>query len=252
MGYKYSFADNAVYGSDDINAAISRLTTKGVTVYPTDENLIDAMNDITSEVATSGVDFNKYSCLVTIEDENIKISAGTAFFDDGMSIVIDSDGVTLALEYNVYVYLLRDVNRNSCYPCVSAELPESGYVLLAYIDESGNITDKREYAVSKLAPNTEANPAVFSITLEYHTYTQYDQVLATINAGYSNFRYVVFKHINLGFGGYVKLVDNDYSIYSAFYSGTYIRFKKTGQKLEIFMDTRNHTYTIDNLEILLF
>lgn len=252
MGYKYSFCDNETYGTDDINAAISRLTTKGVTVYPTDENLIAAMNGITSEITTPGVDFNQYSCLVSIENESIKISPGTAFFDDGMSIVIDSEGEALPLQYNSYVYLFRDTDRNSCYPVASETLPETGYVLLAYIDESGNVTDKREYAVSKLAPNSEVVPTSFTVTVTYHSYTSPSEVLATINAGYSNFRYLVFKKSSHAIAGYVKLIDDEYTDYEKFYDGSYIAFKKQGQTVYISINPHGDFDTIADLEIILF
>lgn len=252
MGYICNFKDNEIYGTDDINAAISRLTTKGVTIYPTDENLINAMNGVTSAVAASGVDYNEYSCLVSIENESIKISPGTAFFEDGMSIVIDSEGYSLPLEYNVYVYLYRDINRNDGYPCVSAELPENNYVLLAYIDEQGGIADKREYAVSKLAPNSAIETLSFFADISYGLRTSPETPLASFNIGYTTYKHVIVTSSKYRICGYLILPENDYSDYAYFYDGSKIRFKKTGTKLELFINPCGDIGEVPNLEIIVF
>ena len=252
MGYKYSFMDNETYGADDINAAISRLTTKGVTVYPTDQNLIDAMNGVISAVATPGVDYNQYSCVVSIENNNIKISPGTVFFENGISMVIDSDGEILPLEYNIYVYLYYDKIRNSCYPCASENIPENNYVLLAYIDETGNIKDMREYATSKLAPNSEIKISTFITDLKYSTDTSPEEVLATINVGYTSYRHVVFSHKSEKLTGYAMLVDDDYSEYVDFCDGSDIRFKKIGPTLQLSVHPHGDFETLTNLKIIVF
>lgn len=252
MGYKYSFMDNETYGADDINAAISRLTTKGVTVYPTDQNLIDAMNGVISAVATPGVDYNQYSCVVSKENKNIKISPGTVFFENGVTMVIDSDGIILPLEYNVYVYLYYDKIKNSCYPCASEDIPENNYVLLAYIDETGNIKDMREYAVSKLAPNSEIKTFSFTCDVSYSTNTPPDEVLATIDVGYTSYRHVVFSQGIKKIGGHVILVDDDFSEYANFCNGSQIRFKKTGPTLELYVYQLEDFATVNDLNITVF
>ena len=252
MSYIYSFMDNETYGADDINATISRLTTKGVTVYPTDQNLIDAMNGVTSAVATPGVDFNQYSCFVSKENNNIKISPGTVFFENGISMVINSDGETLPFKYNTYVYLYYDKIKNSCYPSTSETLPENNYVLLAYIDETGNIKDMREYATSKLAPNSEITIFEFDTDIRYSSTTLPDEVLATFNVGYSSYRHVVFSYATKKLGGHIILVDNDFSEYANFFDGSRIRFRKDGPTLELSIHPHGDFDTIDNLKITVF
>ena len=251
MGYTYSFVDNEVYGTDDINAAISRLTTAGVAVYPTDETLINAMNSVTAQAASEGIEFSAKSCLVSVEDEDIKISAGTAFFEDGVSMVIDSEGTTLPLETGVYVYLFRDVNRNSCYPCVSKELPESGYILLAEIDENGSVTDKRTYAASKLAPNSAPQLSAYSMKIVYYPSTSPDEAVATLDAGYSAFTHLFFRHKEKSLAGVCDLAEGDYSEYVWFCDGSEVRFKKIGPKVEVYVLPHGDYAALNNVEIFL-
>lgn len=252
MGYTYTFADNETYGVDDINAAVSRLTTSGVTVCPTDGNLIAALNGVTAAMATQGVDFDSYSCLVSVENEKIKISPGTAFFEDGKCIVIDTEGAELSLEKEVYVYLFEDINQNSCYPCAAAELPESRYVLLAYINADGTVADKRTYAVSKLAPNSAVVPKSYPVTLHYSPPISQDDVLLTLDTGFSNFGNVIYK--NVTYTGYTALEEGKISGYVSLWDGDYVRFRKVGQKLEFYVRTNGVVGNIYDREfnVLLF
>lgn len=233
MGYSFSFADNEIYGAEDINAAISRLTTAGVTICPTDGNLIAAMNGVTAAVAEAGVDFDQYSCKVTADDEKIRISPGTAFFDDGMCMVIDTDGAELELKKEAYVYLFEDIHKNRCYPCVSSELPEDKYVLLAYINQYGGVQDKRTYATSKLVQNSPVVPKKYTVTLRYGQVIPEDKPAGELEAGFSNFTNVVFK--NAVFSGYVALNEGDFSEEQNLLDRYYIKFKKIGTKLEAYI-----------------
>ena len=252
MGYSYSFIDNETYGTDHINKAFSRLTTKGITPYPTDENLINAMNGITSEITTSGVDFDSFHCKVTLDRDTINISPGTVFFEDGVSMLIDEDGISLPYQSGVYVYLYRDINTNSCYPATSKNLPELNYVPLAYIDIDGNIKDIRIYAKSKLCPNSEVVPLKTTKTVTFDTHHTGTEVLGTINVGYNNFRYLVFRDKSHKLCSIVELVENDYSEYSDFDRYTYIRFMKKAQSIDIFVKTNGHYGTVEDLEIFIF
>lgn len=242
MGYRYSFADNVTYGTDDINGAISRLTTSGVTFYPTDENLTDAMNTITSDITSGGVEFVPESCLVKVENEEVKISSGTVFFDDGVSLVIDSAGVSLPYASGAYVYACRDVGLNSCDIRITKELPEKNYVLFAYIDDGGAVHDKRQYAVSKVAPNSAPNLKKITLDISFGNNFQ-EKKTASFSAGYSAFQYIVFKNVSPEVRGFCKLTEGDYSETVPFYKDATIRFKKNGQNVEMYIkDGFGYTY----------
>lgn len=251
MGYRYSFMDNETYGTDDINGAISRLTTSGVTFYPTDENLTAAMNAVTADITGSGVEFNQESCLVSVENEEVKISSGTVFFDDGVSLVIDSSGVTLPYSADAYVYAYRNVGLNNCDIRITQTLPAKDYVLFAYIDEEGNVHDKRQYAVSKIAPNSAPNLKSVTLRIEYGN-NFHEKKVGEFAAGYSAFQYIIFKSSSpVEVRGFCKLTEGDYSEKTTFYKDATIRFKKDGQNIEIYIkDGFGYTYN-STLEMIL-
>lgn len=254
MGYSFSFADNEIYGAEDINAAISRLTTSGVTICPTDGNLIAAMNAVTGEVTSAGVSFDSYCCKVTVKNDKINISPGTVFFDDGVSMVIDEDGTELELQKEAYVYLYEDVHKNSCYPCVSSELPENKYVLLAYINKYGAVQDKRTYATSKLAQNSPVVPNKFSVTLRFGYVISDETPAAQIDVGYSNFTNVMFK--NIVTAGYAELIEGNVTEEQLLMETYYIRFEKLGSVLNIYVRAGRNSVTDivynETYDILLF
>ena len=157
MAYKYSFADNEIYGASDINAITKRLVTSGVEDSFADGVAYNAsrFNDAGKLLYTSGA--VPESCLsLKVEDvgeSRILINPGKAFFDDGAVIEIEAGGETLSYVSGStnYVYLKNDlINTNRCYPCCTAYEPEGDYVLLAEVDANGAITDKRTYARGKL------------------------------------------------------------------------------------------------------
>ncbi len=252
MGYSYSFIDNEIYGTDDLNKAFSRLTTSGITPYPTDQNLINAMNGATTQITESGIDFDSFHCKVSQVGDRLYISPGTVFFEDGVSMVIDEEGAYLPFKSEVYVYLYRDINQNSCYPALSENLPESNYIPLAYIDNTGKINDIRVYAKSKLAPNSQVVPYKTEIAVTFDTIHTGTEVLETINVGYNNFRYLIFEHKPLGLCGILELAENDYSEYRDFARYSYIRFMKRAQSVDIFVKSNGHYSTVENLNIYIF
>ncbi len=157
MSYKYSFADNEVYSAADVNNITKRLVTSGIEDSFTDGVAynVSKFNEAGKLLYTSGA--VPESCLsLKVEDAGegkILINPGKAFFDDGAVIEIEAGGETLSYVSGSknYVYLKNDlINTNRCYPCCTASEPEGDYVLLAEIDASGNITDKRTYAKGKL------------------------------------------------------------------------------------------------------
>lgn len=157
MSYKYSFADNKIYSANDINAITKRLVTSGIEDSFTDGVAynVSRFNDAGKLLYTSGA--VPESCLsLKVEDAGegkILINPGKAFFDDGAVIEIEAGGETLPYVSGSknYVYLKNDlINTNRCYPCCTVSEPEGDHVLLAEIDASANIQDKRTYARGKL------------------------------------------------------------------------------------------------------
>jgi len=157
MSYKYSFADNEIYSANDLNAITKRLVTAGVEDSFSDGVAynVSRFNEAGKLLYTSGVVPQTCRTLkVQSAGENkILINPGVAFFNDGSVIEVEAGGETLEFVIGLknYVYLKNDLlNTNMCCPCCTTDEPSGDYVLLAEIDEEGNISDKRTYAKGKL------------------------------------------------------------------------------------------------------
>lgn len=204
MAYKYSFADNEVYGASDLNAITKRLVTSGV-----EDNFADGVaynmsniNEMGKVIYTQGVvpEDNLTLKVVASSDGKILINPGTAFFEDGSVIEIEDGGEELSYTKGAinYVYLKNDlINTNASYPCCATDAPEGDYVMLAEIDASGNITDKRTYAKGKLPgyQSVAENTMILNerIYLENTTpYRQYSlSCSTTFDIGENNFEYIL-------------------------------------------------------------
>lgn len=156
MGYKYSFVDNETYSAADINEITKRLVTSGIEDPFTDgvPHNLKCFNLLNSNMATSGIVPESDTTLqVTVfSSDEVHIDAGTAFFESGATITIDVDMEAVDIEpfCKNYVYLEHDHALNIIRPTSSTQEPTGDVVMLAIIDENGNVEDKRQYAVGKL------------------------------------------------------------------------------------------------------
>ena len=157
MAYKYSFADNEIYSAEDLNSITKRLVTSGIEDLFEDGTAynVSQFNEQGKLLYTSGIVPETCMTLKVVPDGEGKvlINPGKAFFDDGAVIEIEAGGETLSYVADTvnYVYLKNDLlNSNVCYPICSTEEPSGDYVLLAEINETGEITDKRTYAKGRL------------------------------------------------------------------------------------------------------
>ena len=205
MGYSYGFADNAVYGAEDMNKLTSRLVTGGI-ANPFVDDLpynMTKVNDVVKLVYTAGVVPDSVNtCKVTkTGNGTVKISSGLAFFDDGSTIEVDADGAPLTYQPGVknYVYFKPDLqasNRN--YPVCSAEAPGAGCVLLAEISADGELTDKRTYAKGKV-PGYASNANMTMVIDQTFTLDQVDgknsyKCTFEVDLGTNNFSYITVKN----------------------------------------------------------
>ena len=262
MGYSYGFADNAVYGAEDMNKLTSRLVTGGI-ADPFVDDLpynMTKVNDVVKLVYAAGVVPDSVNtCKVTkTGDGAVKILPGLAFFDDGSTIEVDADGVALTYQPGVknYVYLKPDLqasNRN--YPVCSAEAPGTGCVLLAEISADGELTDKRTYAKGKV-PGYASNANMTMVidqtfTLEKQTddYTYDRSTSFEVDLGTNNYSYVTVMSYaaadrlavglyDIATGTYWSASGNDVStkyidvkIFFSSSSWVHLTFSKTGNIL---------------------
>lgn len=202
MSYKYSFADNEIYSANDLNAITKRLVTAGVEDSFSDGVAynVSRFNEAGKLLYTSGV--VPQTCLTlkvqSAGENKILINPGVAFFNDGSVIEVEAGGETLEFVIGLknYVYLKNDLlNTNMCYPCCTTDEPSGDYVLLAEIDEEGNIADKRTYAKGKLpgyesvVGNVMRLHETIDVTVE--SQTDYISGSASFNIGANNFEYIL-------------------------------------------------------------
>lgn len=156
MGYTYDFMDNATYGADDLNRAMSRFVTSGIADAFEDNVSYNTSKlcEVTQRLYAPGVVPEHISTLKVsrVSDSEIYIAPGLAFFENGSTITVDSEGVRLSYlagEKN-YVYLKADPANNRNLPMCTTEPPTGDIVMLAQIEPDGAVTDKRTYAKGKV------------------------------------------------------------------------------------------------------
>lgn len=165
MGKKVYFLDSVeqsdgsydnTYGVDDVNAIVSNLVGAGVAPFPSGDTYdVSELNSLTSALVAEGTSLDGLK--VSFADNKIHIAQGIGYFENGATIVVDSDGEEL--DYNVaetlYVYAQYNQALNTCGFYTSESEPSSStgiYVLiLATIAADGTVTDKRVIAQSKIA-----------------------------------------------------------------------------------------------------
>lgn len=228
MAYKFSFADNGIYGADDLNNITKRLVTSGVADSFADgvPYNLSQINSAGECLYSSGVVPETVSTLkVTADNEagTALIYPGTAFFADGAVIEIEAGGHELSFTPGAkhYVYLKNDLTAsNTCYPACTQEAPAGDFVPLAEIEPNGTVTDTRTYAKGKL-PGYQSNALSTLKISDSFTIDMNTPVTKTYQIGNNNYRYcMVLQNGTSTWGSYPCL-----GIYS-FETGSYLSFAK--------------------------
>lgn len=190
MAYRCSFLDNEVYSASDVNNVFACLTSGGVT-FSDSGNALSDLNSAANQTVSAGVTADGTSCKVVKDGDGYKISTGACFMNDGSVIIFDEDGqdIDVTPEILNYVYINRNSATNSIDIMVTPYQGGSDSVPLAQIDESGNITDKRQYAMSKVmlgVGNTLKN-----FRLEFTDCTFDGSETMTLDIGDGSFSYII-------------------------------------------------------------
>lgn len=154
MGYSVDFTDNKSISAETLNNILAEVGDDSVSASSEfiDDSLFytDKLNCIRSEIVTGGI---RSGCKAVRCDAGVIIGEGVCFFDSGMRMKIDAEGITLAIsegEEN-FVYLYASPILNMATAVVTTEEKEGGaYVPVCRIDADGNIYDERVWCRAKI------------------------------------------------------------------------------------------------------
>ena len=158
MAITYSFADNTVYGTEDINDITKSLVGAGVAPFVSKESYnVSDLNALTEALVGAGVQMD--GCMCTVHDKEtqymaVLVAQGVVFFENGVRLAIDSDGYMVSVTPNTagFIYAYYNKALQTADIMFAESLPENGeVVLLAEISAEGELRDKREFAQSKIA-----------------------------------------------------------------------------------------------------
>ncbi len=206
MGIKYSFADNTVYGTEDINDITRSLVGAGVAPFVSKSSYnVSDLNVLTSALVGTGVQLEGCKCTVQnkgTQNMMVRVAQGIVFFESGVRLTVDSSSYTVAVSPNTagFVYAYYNKALQTADILFAKSLPDSGeYVCLAEISAKGEITDKREFARSKIA--TLGANRVASVKLEQTEYINYKDsdyrighkryAVGKVNTDISKFNYAI-------------------------------------------------------------
>lgn len=158
MAIKYSFVDNAIYGTEDVNAITKDLTGAGVAPFPTQDtyNTSD-FNTLTEALVSTGTSLDGCKCTVTnaaAANMTVTVAQGVVFFESGVRLTVDGEGYVVPVTPGKAGYIFAHYNPALQVADIlfDTALPTDGeYVLLAELAVNGTITDKRTFARSKVA-----------------------------------------------------------------------------------------------------
>ena len=213
MGFKYSFVDSVIYGTEDINDITRSLVGAGIAPFLGKDsyNALD-LNSLTSALVETGPSLG--GCKCSVEDTGtdkmtVRVEQGIVFFESGVRLEVDEDGYSVSVTPNTagYVYAHYSPSLQKADIVFSAEIPSDGeYVILARLGEDGGLKDERIFARSKIA--TFGNNAVYSIPESrvticnsYDTAPEYSSngeiILAEIDLkgiDISKFNYLIYRY----------------------------------------------------------
>lgn len=164
--FRYTFVNDTVYSTDDINDITKNLTGAGIAPFQTKDSYTEEdLNGLTAALTTSGTAGD--SCRCTKDGNTVKIAEGILYFENGVTLTVDSAGYSVDVPKNSegYVYAHFDTVTNTADIVFAEELPASGYhVTLAEVSSAGELTDRRTYARSRVPSFGAKTPLHYSVS----------------------------------------------------------------------------------------
>lgn len=148
--FSVNFLANQYVSDVDINAVGYNLANTVYTSFANDTVYgVNELNAITSHMMNKGVKRNyKNECAVSLNEGIVHIDSGLVFFENGATMAIDEEGIDLTVEdtEQQYIYLFFDEALNVA-GARCAALPEANvsYVILGTV-ANGVVTQDRTFA----------------------------------------------------------------------------------------------------------
>lgn len=248
MAITYSFVDNEIYGTDDINDITKCLTGAGVAPFISKDSYSTSdLNVMTSALVEAGASLDGCKCSVKnagTAEMSVTVAQGIVFFESGVRLTVDADGYELPVTPNtagfVYAYFSPSLQKADI--VFNTELPTDGeYVLLAELSLDGILSDSRVFARSRVA--SFGSNAAYSIPEDKITlYTADDapsygdgwNILAEIDLSdidITKFNYLLYKY--KGWSTYDRITE-PFERYFDFKNNSKIDFYISGTAYETY------------------
>ncbi|MBE7032000.1 MAG: hypothetical protein E7401_03450 [Ruminococcaceae bacterium] len=218
MAFTYSFVDNQIYGTDDINDITRSMTGAGVAPFISKDSYSTSdLNVMTSALVEAGASLEGCKCSVKnagTAEMSVTVAQGIVFFESGVRLTVDADGYVLPVIPNtagfVYAYFSPSLQKADI--LFNTELPSDGeYVLLAEITADGDLRDKREFARSKVATMgsnaehsiDESRITVYETYDEAPAYSNTEKIIAEIDLSgidITKFNHLIYRYHYTGTG----------------------------------------------------
>ena len=231
MAILYSFVDNEVYGTQDINDITSCVVGSGLAPFEQkDSYSVSDLNVITQTIVGTGTSLDGCKCSVEnpgTAEMTATIGQCIIFFESGVRMIVDQDGHTIIIEPNTigYIYAYYSSTLQKADIVYEAELPTDGeYVLLAEILEDGTLKDKRSFARSKVATMgsnaelliDESRVTVYETYAAAPFYSETEKILAEIDLSgidITKFNYLIYRYPYTGAGSTAPTYQEKYFNY---------------------------------------
>ena len=224
MGIHYKFVDNAVYSAEDVKDTFQCLTVDGTDIFTNTGNVLEDLNNAVNTFSSAGVEtFLPDACAVVKQDNIYKISSGTVFLQNGMTVTVDDSGQEIVIPQNTACHVYVTEAENGPFVVSVNTVPE-GAVPLADINVEGEILDTRVFAEAKMA-DTGGNSYFIMKNVSINMNVDIETLLKTVTLPTDKFNFVQY------YSTVYQLIEGEKTEYE-----NHIAFLKRGNLLDIYVE----------------
>ncbi len=159
-----TFEDNAVVTAEDLNNIAVDLGDTTFSAFSEEKFGVDKLNEITADLVSKGILTTGDRCEPVVSGGKVYIKSGVIVFGSGAKIKI-TEPVEVGAAAGDYIYAYNDVLTGKASIMASTDKPTAGdYVMLAQLDSTGTLTDKRTLSVAKALSAVDFSVQTFSDT----------------------------------------------------------------------------------------